>query len=95
MSLPATVIPLRLAATLSCLSHRIQDFEDLLQNNDRVLGVVEAEAKEVAARFGRDRRTLVSADTGVCWSLERAYAAPLEHDRYHGLTPLPKLYRCI
>ena len=51
---------------LCCVCRRIQDFEDLLQKHDRVLGVVEAEAKEVAARFGRDRRTLVSADTGVC-----------------------------
>ena len=49
---------------LQPLCHRIQDFEDLLRKQDRVLGVVEAEAQEVAQRFGRDRRTMLTADTG-------------------------------
>ena len=56
---------------LQLLCYRIQDFEDLLQKQDRVLGVVEAEAREVAQRFGRDRRTMLTADTGV-WAMANA-----------------------
>lgn len=46
------------------LTARIQDIEDLLQKRDRVLGVIEAEARELATRFGRDRRTALSVDKG-------------------------------
>lgn len=59
--LQAQKSPCSVAACRCC---RIQDIEDLLQKRDRVLGVVEAEAKELAARFGRDRRTAISADKG-------------------------------
>jgi DNA gyrase/topoisomerase IV subunit A len=55
----------RAEALLQPLRRRIQDFEDLLKKQDRVLGVVEAEAREVAQRFGRDRRTLLTADSGA------------------------------
>lgn len=55
----------RTEGVLRLLRCRIQDFEDLLQKQDRVLGVVETEAREVAQRFGRDRRTLLTADSGA------------------------------
>ena len=37
--------------------HRIQDLEDLLQSTKRVLEVVESEAREVADKHGRPRRS--------------------------------------
>ena len=44
---------------------RIADLQDLLQKQSRVLEVVEAEAQELADRFGRPRRSLICAETQV------------------------------
>lgn len=43
---------------------RIADLQDLLQKRDRILGVVETEAEELAAKFGNPRRTAILTDGG-------------------------------
>lgn len=44
-------------------SCRIADLQDLLQDQSRVLGVVEDEAQQLADKFGRPRRSIISAAT--------------------------------
>lgn len=54
--------------TMSCC--RITELQGLLQHRDQVLAVVEAEAQEVADKFGRDRSTVMSSETRQAMSVE-------------------------
>ena len=61
-----------------CISHtewiidacRINELDGLLQHRAQVLAVVEEEADEIAAKFGSDRRTLMSSEASSAMSME-------------------------
>jgi DNA gyrase subunit A len=46
------------------LHAKIKDFLDILANEQRILDIVKAESREVAEKFGDERRTEISAFTG-------------------------------
>ena len=49
---------------------RINELDGLLQHRAQVLAVVEEEADEIAAKFGSDRRTLMSSEASSAMSME-------------------------
>lgn len=49
---------------------RIEELGGLLQHREQVLAIVEAEAEEIAAKFGSDRRTVMSAEASSSMSIE-------------------------
>lgn len=52
------------------LHARINELDGLLQHRAQVLAVVEEEADEIAAKFGSDRRTLMSSEASSAMSME-------------------------
>ena len=46
------------------LHEKIRDYTDILQNESRILDILKAEAREIAEKFGDERRTEISAFTG-------------------------------
>ncbi len=46
------------------LHERIKDFTDILANEQRIFDIIKAEAREIAEKFGDERRTEISAFTG-------------------------------
>lgn len=46
------------------LHERIRDYTDILQNESRILDILKTEAREIAEKFGDERRTEISAFTG-------------------------------
>lgn len=44
--------------------------DGLLQHREQVLAVVEAEADEIATKFGSDRRTVMSSEASSAMSME-------------------------
>lgn len=57
-------LSLQCCTASTALHCRIADLTDLLGNRKRILGVVEAEADELAAKFGTPRRTALISDGG-------------------------------
>ncbi len=49
---------------------RINELDGLLQHREQVLAVVEEEADEIAAKFGSDRRTVMSGEASSAMSME-------------------------
>ena len=46
------------------LHEKIRDFTDILQNETRILDIIKAESREIADKYGDERRTEISAFTG-------------------------------